>query len=72
MSNQTPMLKKKDKENIPRPDFIKREQLVKEMDDLARHYETDSSKADLAKTRIILDKVSSLSNELAEMRDENM
>jgi hypothetical protein len=75
MSNQAPMLRKKEKEkekeNI-QLEFVNREEIAEEMDSLLKHYKTDLSKADLEETRKIFHKISSLSDELAEMRDENI
>lgn len=65
------MLKKKDKENVRKPEFIDPKQISEEMDELRKHYGTDVSNADLDKTKRILSKVSSLNDELVNMRDEN-
>ncbi len=73
MYGPSPMLKRKDKENIGKPqEFIKPEQIAKEMDELAKYYGTTLSNADLDKTRKILSKVSPLNIELVNMRDENV
>jgi hypothetical protein len=68
------MLRKEDKENIKKPEFIDPSQIAQEMDELMKYYNIDKSIADLNKTRRILsgDKVSSFNKELEDMREENI
>ena len=52
--------------------YLTHEQVVHEMNEILKYYNTDVSKADLDKTRKILSKTkTSLNDELSEMREEN-
>lgn len=52
-------------------EFVSHDELSSQLDKLLKEFGADISQADLEKTKKILSKVSSLSEELTTMRDED-
>lgn len=65
-----PLLLRKDEKKMDLG-FVSKEQVNKDMDALLKHYGAEKSQADLGKTRKILKRFGSVTDELAAMRDEN-
>ena len=65
------MLLRGDEEARVDRNFVTGEQICAEMDMLLKHYGANKSQADLDRTRKILKRFGSITDELAVMRDEN-
>lgn len=66
-----PLLLRKDEKARVDMNFVSDEQIDAEMDMLLKHYGANKSQADPDKTRKILKRFGSVTDELAAMRDEN-
>lgn len=66
-----PLLLRKNEKSKMELDFLSKGQMNKDMDALLQHYKADKSQASLDKTRRILKRFGSVTDELAAMRDEN-
>lgn len=71
MRGKLTLLLRKDEKTKVKSDFLSREQINTEMNELLKHYGAKRSQANLDKTRKILKRFGSVNDELTAMRDEN-